>query len=230
MEQSSITPPPIGGETPKKKKGGCLKIGLIVMGVFFLMGIISAIFGDDKTETESAKADVESVEEEQSEESMPTIDSVMIAKLKHNFNEESDEFKGVTWIKPKSAPKYIDQNGIYTYFSVKDGVPENFRFVIQYAADEWLFIRNYTFLIDGKVYKFSSPEMKTDNNSRIWEWSDTKVENDPELLIILGAMLNASEVKIRFNGRHYHKDKTLSQKDIKSVVEPFEYYKALGGK
>lgn len=231
MEQSSITPPPVGGQTPQKKKGGCLKIGLIVMGVFFLIGAISSIFSDDKA-TESAKSETEAVTDAQkSEDNAPKVDSAMVAKLKPLFKENKDEFKNVTWVEPKSAPSVRNRNGYYTYFCVNNGKPENFRLVIQYAADDWLFIRSYTFLIDGKAYEFSSPNMERDNASGdIWEWSDTQVESNQEVFNIIAAMKDAKEVKIRFNGKQYHTDKTLSQKDIKAIVEPLEYYLALGGK
>lgn len=33
------------------------------------------------------------------------------------------------------------------------------------------FIDSYTFLIDGKTYEFTNPDVERNNNSTIWEWS-----------------------------------------------------------
>lgn len=119
---------------------------------------------------------------------------------------------------------------VHISLSIQKVKPENLRFLIQYYADDWLFIDSYTFLIDGNAYTFSNPDVERDNNSMIWEWSDTGVAQSGEVVQILYAIKNAKEVKIRFNGRQYHKDKVLTQKDIKAIQQPIEYFEALGGR
>ncbi|MCM1291522.1 MAG: hypothetical protein NC201_04735 [Prevotella sp.] len=216
----------------KKKRRGCL----IAVGVFVFLIILTAIFSDDDDKAKSNSDNISSnstevVTEDMGQGNVVTIDSVKIKELKPFFKEEKDEFKGITWVMPKARPQYTSANGICTYFSLNsEGKPENLRFLIQYYADDWLFIDSYTFLIDGKTYAFSNPDVERDNDSMIWEWSDTGVAQNREVAKILYAIKNAKEVKIRFNGRQYHKDKVLSEKDIKAIQQPIEYFEALGGR
>ena len=219
---------------PKKKKGkGCL----IAVGIFIFLVILTAIFsdGDDKAKHDSDSLAIDSTEvvtEDMVEQSdVVTVDSAKIIELKPFFTEKKDEFTGIIWVEPKTRPKYTNANGICTYFALNsEGKPENLRFLIQYYADDWLFIDSYTFLIDGNTYTFSHPDVERDNNSMIWEWSDTGVAQSGEVAQVLYEIKNAKEVKIRFNGRQYHKDKVLSQKDIKAIRQPIEYFEALGGR
>lgn len=219
---------------PKKKKGkGCL----IAIAIFVGLAIIGAIFSDDEKQSsydnDKIASDSSEIISEDAvvEDPVSLIDSAKVKELKPFFNEKKDEFNGVTWVEPKSRPKYINKNGICTYFCLdKNGKPSNLRFLIQYFAEDWLFIHSYTFLIDGNTYTFSNPDMERDNDSKIWEWSDTGVAQSGEVAQILYAIKNAKEVKIRFHGKQYHKDKTLSQKDIKAITQPIEYFEALGGR
>lgn len=212
----------VSNQQPKgKSKKGCL-ISIIIFV------ILSAIVGtcSDSKEKEKEIANVTEVEEIDSVEL--EIDTVKIKKLAPKFREKKDEFKGISWIEPKTATQYIDQNDIYCYFAIRDGKPENLRLKIQYAADDWLFIKKYIFLIDGKSYPYTPRKVERDNNTRIWEWSDENIEESLELLtVITAAMMDAKEIKIRFEGRQYHKDKTLTPKQIKQITEPLEYFSAL---
>ena len=72
-------------------------------------------------------------------------------KTLSSFRKKHDEFKKVTWYYPSSAPQYDNRNAVYSYFYMMDDrdQPANLRFKVQYAADEWLFVEKYIFLIDG---------------------------------------------------------------------------------
>lgn len=207
-----------------------LKVGLIGIIMLVPIGMNGAILDTDIADSEAiSKADVETIEINQSTKKTPIIDSAKVAKLKSKFREKKDEFQGFTWITHKSAPKYVSANGIYTYFGIKDGEPVTPRLKIQYASSDWLFIESYTFLIDGKIYEFSAPEMERDNDSYIWEWSDSSTNENDETRAIYRALLNAKEAKIRFNGQQYNESRELTPKELQSIVETYEYYKALGG-
>lgn len=97
-------------------------------------------------------------------------------KNKVFFTFKKDEFSNVVWIKPKNTPNYRASNAIYCYFALVDNKPQNFRFVFQYYAEDWLFIKNMVFNIDGENYCIT-PTMETDcgYGGKIWEWCDTKV-------------------------------------------------------
>ena len=153
---------------------------------------------------------------------------VKVEKLKPYFSFRKDEFGGQVWVEPKDAPQYVNVNGIYCYFMLVDGKPSNLRFKIQYRADDWLFIQSYKFLIDGNTYDYVPDKVERDNESYIWEWSDTPVSVLSESL--LNSLSKAKTAKIRFVGRQYHKDKDITAQQIASIKRTLELYYALGGK
>ena len=160
------------------------------------------------------------------------IDSITVKKISSLFTFNKDEFdpRELTWIKPKSAPQYTNQNGIYCYFMKDiDGV-SNFRLRIQYYSDDWLFIRKYQFSIDNKAYEFIPNNVETDsgNGGYIWEWCDENIHSNNDIELIK-ALSNAKTAKIKFIGRQYHDIKTISQKQIKGIKDALNLYLAMGG-
>lgn len=160
------------------------------------------------------------------------VDSSEVQRLSPNFNEKFDEFdpEGKTWHKPKNAPKYTNRNGIFFYFqSVKD-VPSNFRFRIQYHADDWLFIKKVQFSIDGNAYEFVPSNTETDsgNGGRIWEWFDERMSSPSELEIV-HALANAKTARMKLIGSQYHKVKDISASEIRSMRQARDLYLAMGG-
>lgn len=160
-------------------------------------------------------------------------DSITAKKLKPLFDEQKDEFdaNGGYWIQPKERPKYTNRNGIYCYFYMnKSGKPSNFRFVFQYYGDDWLFIQSLKIKADEKVLTYIPNNLKSDcGDGKVWEWFD---ENKSQNASVSGIVFNisiAKTVKIRINGQQYYKDITLTNKQIKSIKNTVEYYRALGG-
>jgi len=152
-----------------------------------------------------------------------------IKELKKKFRIRKDEFdeNNLVWYEPKSSPNYRNANGFYCYFGTKNGVPNGLRIVHQYYSDDWLFIRQYKFSIDGKAYSYTPSDMRTDNDSGIWEWSDEVV--DSEIKEILTALINCKSAKIKLEGRQYYDTKTITANQIKSIKETIELYKLIGG-
>lgn len=155
-------------------------------------------------------------------------DSAKIASLRKYFHQKEDEFSDVIWIEPKTRPKYTNQNGYCMYFALKNGVATNPRFLIQYEADKWLFIKYMIFNIDGENITFTPEKMETDcgHGGRIWEWCD---ESALYLESLIEKIAYANNVKIKMVGSQYHKVKTMSSKQIEGFKYSYEYYKALGG-
>lgn len=160
------------------------------------------------------------------------IDSSEVKRLSPLFNFKKDEFdpRGVTWIKPKSAPAYTNMNGIYCYFMMDDNGVSNFRLKIQYHSDDWLFIRKYQFSIDGKAYEFTPNDVERDNGNggRIWEWCDESIRYGDDIEM-LKALSIAKKAKIKFIGNQYHNIRTITQKEIKSIKNTIDLYIAMGG-
>jgi hypothetical protein len=160
----------------------------------------------------------------------PKIDNESFKKLKSLFNFKKDEFdpSGLTWVTPKSAPNYVNVNSIYCYFQENNGVASNLRLKFQYEAEDWLFIQKCQFLIDGKAYEFIPLNTQTDvGNGGICEWFDNSINySDSELI---NALANAKEAKVKIIGRQYHKIKPITTKQIKSIKNTLDLYKAMGG-
>lgn len=160
------------------------------------------------------------------------IDSVKVDKMKSLFEFTEDEFSidGTVWIKPKTAPKYVNRNGIFCYFKKTEKGVDDLRLRIQYYADEWLFIKKYNFAIDGEAYELIPDNVETDsgNGGKIWEWVDISVSNKKQKDLVQ-ALSSAKEVKIKFTGTQYYKVKSVSLREIRSIKETLEFYKAIGG-
>ena len=159
------------------------------------------------------------------------VDSSIIKKLEPFFNAKKDEFdpSGLVWHKPKSAPKYTNQNGIYCYFQSNDGIPSNLRLRLQYYADDWLFFKKVQFSIDGKAYEYIPMNTETDSgdSGHIWEWFDEAMgKSNTELL---DALANAKSAKMKLIGSQYHDIKTITSTQIRDIKRTLDLYKAMGG-
>lgn len=157
-------------------------------------------------------------------------DSNTIKKLSPLFTFKKDEFDpdGITIIKPKSAPVYVNRNGIFCTFIKSNAGVENFRLHIQYYADDWLFIRKYQFSIDGKAYEFIPLNVERDNEYMIWEWCNEEISNAQDKSLIK-ALANAKSARIKFIGDHYYDIRTIKTKELKSIKDALDLYVAMGG-
>lgn len=147
------------------------------------------------------------------------------------MNKKYDEINEVTWYRDKTSPSYVNYNGFYAYIGQSNGGSPWLRLAIQYAADDWLFIENYIIKVDGMTYNIVEQEygeIKADNGSGgIWEWLDRQV--GPSEFEIIKAVANGKDVKIRFSGKDYHKDKTITSQQKLALKNVLNAYEALGG-
>ncbi|QPH40660.1 hypothetical protein [Pedobacter endophyticus] len=160
------------------------------------------------------------------------LDSVKIKKLKQFFRVRKDEFSPTrtTWYEPKSAPRYINRNGLYCYFQSENDIPSNLRFRMQYYSDDWLFFRKVQFLIGNKAYEYVPMNTETDNGDggHIWEWFDESIrESDKELI---NALANAKSAKMKLIGRQYFDIRNITKEQMKDIKRTLELYQAMGGK
>lgn len=168
--------------------------------------------------------------ESYSEQTQSRVDSTRIKELLPYFKVKKDEFdpNGKIVYTPKSAPKYINQNGIYCYFVVVDKKPEPLRFVVQYYADDWLFFKRIQFAIDDNAYEFVPLKTETDHgNGYIWEWCDEALSPSDHDLII--ALSKANKAKMKFIGSQYYDIKTINKIQISDIKRTLELYQAMGG-
>ncbi len=71
-------------------------------------------------------------------------------------------------------------------------------------------------------------EIETDNGSDgIWEWLDRGVDSDEYQII--KAVANGKNVRIRFVGKQYQKDKSITSAEKLALRNVLDAYEALGG-
>ena len=154
-----------------------------------------------------------------------------LANATRKMNNEYDEIKEISWYRDKSSPKYVNSNGFYAYIGQSKDSKPWLILALQYSADDWLFIESYTIKVDGKIYTIkeeSYGEIKKDNGSgRIWEWLSRPV--GPDEYEIIKAVAYGKDVKIRFSGKDYHKDKVITEQQKNALKNVLDAYEALGG-
>lgn len=169
-------------------------------------------------------------EKQKTFETTAVTDTNKVKELSKFFKLKKDEFANdnTVWYEPKSAPQYINQNGIYCYFKTVNGVPGKLRFKFQYFADDWIFFKTLQFAIDGKAYEYTPDNTETDSGEgKIWEWCDQPLSAADKELIY--ALANAQTAKVKLVGRQYYNTKTISNSQITSIKQTLDLYKALGG-
>ena len=168
--------------------------------------------------------------------SVEKIDTAKVTRFMYQnaviFNYNKDDFSNDTWVVSRiGVPKYRNRNGVYTYFSLYNGlVPTNFRFVFQYYDGDWLFIRQLRFNVDGEVFIVDCDCSRDNADGKIWEWFDTSVgPGYPITEELVSAIAKANKVKVKIIGNNYYTIKDLSLKEIDGIKYTYIFYKELGG-
>ncbi|WP_091064258.1 hypothetical protein [Paenibacillus sp. NFR01] len=145
-----------------------------------------------------------------------------------------DEVEGITWYQDKSAPKYINENGIYAYFGIQNDSVSGLYLKIQYAGQDWLFIKNYVFNIDGMKFEIdpglmgAESDMSTDlNNPGVWEYHDELL--DSKQIEKLQQIIASQKTIMRLEGNQRNKDVVLSAEQKSSLKRTLDAYIAAGG-
>lgn len=150
-------------------------------------------------------------------------------ELSKNFRVSKDEFSDYAWVYHKTTSKYTNCNSVHLYFQLSDnGVASNLRFSVHYEDDDWLFIRNIIFNIDGENEMFVPLDMETDcgNGGRIWEWCDESANLNSSLV---QKIASAKKCKLKLNGSQYYDTRTMSNQQLNAFKQTLDYYRLLGG-
>lgn len=151
----------------------------------------------------------------------------MLASLKSSYN----KFNETSYYRDKTSPIYVNRNGFYLTFAVDKGetVPRNLQLNIQYYADDWLFIDNYQFYIDGETFRYSPDKVERDNGNggMIWEWSVENLNSNTKNII--EAIIKSKQAEIKFNGSQYYNTKIISNAEKKALNNVMTSYKEMGG-
>lgn len=222
----------------KYLKIGCLTVlvGFVMFIQFlFILGLIfSKPSEKDNKLQESQTSSINVCVSEETPEQIKTRNDSIIKVFRSDFTLKKEEFSNEdeVFVIPKNKPRYRNTNKIYCYFELYNNSACNFRFVVQYASSEWLFIKQMTFNIvsDQGIENivFIPEKMETDNYDTIWEWCDESISVSNEYLIY--SIAYAKQVKVKFEGLQYTDIRTLSTNEIKYIQKTYEFYTALGGK
>ncbi|MEH0156428.1 hypothetical protein V6R21_19930 [Limibacter armeniacum] len=157
-----------------------------------------------------------------------------VEKATRNMRKSHDDIRNITWYYDKSSPRYVNsRSNVHLYFG-KRGINDvpSLWFVIQYVADDWLFIDKYIIKVGDKTYNISEErnrEVKTDHGSgQIWEWIELSAGKKE--IEIAKAIANGKNVKIRYNGRQYYRDRVITSAEKTAIKNVLIAYEALGGK
>lgn len=203
-----------------------------IIGLFIISSILIGIFSsNDKTKNSSTENEIvnKSIDSLQIKEQQRINDSLAIVKEQRKQNAEKnlklfkkneDEFKQITFFRDPRTPNYTNVNFIYPYIGKKD---DHYwlRLQLQYASDDWLFISKGILLIDGEQFTITG-NWERDNNSGIWEWLDMSVGETER--IILDRLANSESAKIRYEGRQYYNDRTITKKEKDIIKKTLEIY------
>lgn len=208
---------------------GCLSL----IGIFIIGGILVGIFSSDSDGESKISTDgkivtkaIDSVQikkEEKTRDSLTIVNKQKREKAEkdlNSFKKKEDEFEGSIFYRDPRTPYYTNVNFIYPYIGQKN---DNYwlRLKFQYASDDWLFIEKGILLIDGEKFNITG-NWETDHNSGIWEWLDIQVRESERM--ILDKLINSKLAKIRYEGRQYHDDRTITSKEKSIIKKTLEIY------
>lgn len=151
-----------------------------------------------------------------------------IATAVQKMSKNTDKIEGIDWYKDRSSPKYNNANAFYLYIGKRGAGAPWLRLRIQYHASDWLFINSFTVVADGQRFDRSGVRFERDNNNMIWEWYDENLSASD--LQMIRAVIASKETVIRFNGRQYRKDVTITSAQRAALQNVLDAYTALGGK
>lgn len=145
------------------------------------------------------------------------------------MTENRDEVLRITWYSDPEAPR--NTTGVFAYFGKKEDGPPWLRLHIRYHADDWLFVRGYTFAIGEQRLSWVPDEVEREvvmDAGGIREWSDDQV--DLQAWRILHAIADAdTAVTLRLVGKTYHKDLTVPSKQRRAIARVLKAFVAIGG-
>jgi len=148
----------------------------------------------------------------------------MWAKARKKLRSNRDNIDGITWYRDKETVYYTNRNSVHIYMGTSGGAL-GLRFVIQYYGNSWLFIKSYTIKTDKKTWdipiKYS--DRKSDNGGgMVWEWVD--VAPSEVQIEMLKDIATSKTVKIRYRGKDYIKDRTITNREKRGISNVLAAY------
>ena len=181
------------------------------------------------------KAKEERIKSELEEEKIKKEKMEQIKKALSGFSKDYDDFKDVSFY---NSPNYIEDYGkLRIYIGSKGKYPKDyndiwFRKRFTYIGNEWLFFNNIKIKTDENLYEFNigrhDKYEKVLHGGQVIEYIDLHFYKDE--IPMLRDIVNSKEVKIRYEGDKYYRDRNLTsneKKNLKKVLEFMNFYYGL---
>lgn len=146
------------------------------------------------------------------------------------FTKHRDEMQSVTfWYAPGGDVRHVG-NRFGLYLVQPDSGAPYLRFRWMYHGDDWLFIDRLMVKIDALPpvdAKFGHFSVERDNGGgNVWEWKDEAIEHEAHLQLFR-RIADAKKVVLRFEGRQYYKDRTLTAGERQAIKRVLSAWDAL---
>ena len=155
-------------------------------------------------------------------------DEEALAKALSSLQKEYDPYKGVTFYKCSTQPKYADiRSYILPCMGVGDEGTSRLVMIYLYTGDDWIFFDRITFLVDGVRYTktFSYSEVERDNDyGDVWEYCQDISVTDSDVAM-LWDIIGSTNTTLRFSGSRGTYEMTIGYEDkvaMKQLLTAYE--------
>jgi len=138
-----------------------------------------------------------------------------------------DDMTGVTSYYDRSSPQYANsRSNLMVFIGEKGGTGPVLAMEIYYVAEDWLFVESYIIKADAERFTVSPGlmDVQRDNGyGQIWEWYTTMPT--PVEMRMLRTVAASSTATMRYVGRSYYKDRTISATEksaIRNVLRAYD--------
>lgn len=215
-------------EKPKKKRHGCLMVVLFFVAIIFVAALVHKPVAPDDwvdPEDESSSVVVSSVASEadsQTEEEKQAEIDAAFAKL----NKKEDEVENAAYYMPSCYPQYANERCFaLPYIFTKDG-----RYALlwkfDYTGSDWVFFTDVVINIDGEKVQ-TIPFNYFDVNQQTFVGGVTEsVDANPadKYIDVLQRIASSEKTIIRFQGKDYKYDMTVSSTDKQGIQDVLDAY------
>lgn len=177
------------------------------------------------TETEKAakaQADAKAQAKAQAEQ---TAKDLQAKAIMTKVSKKYDEIQKAAYYYANAFPADYFNSAVMLYAVKPDNDSPTLYLKVQYHGDDWLFIQNYIFNVDGTNYQLKPNKVEKDNSDTVWEWSVSPV--NAEVMDIVKAVVNGKVVKIRYVGQQYYQDRTLTSTEKAAMQDVLNVYDLL---
>lgn len=152
-------------------------------------------------------------------------DSLRLARALSSMRRTYDDVREIAFYQDRTIPVTNSRDKrVFAYIVHSKGSEPRLRLKIRYSGDDWLFVRSYTFKVDGQTFNVSPDglnDVERDNSaySGIWEWYDTPA--GPFETELLRALARSQSATLRYNGDTYYSDRTVSSAEKQAIQRTF---------